>query len=419
MLKITPDVFAKSLYYIGPGYDIEPLLRFTHLTDTFIYTNLFLSLKEVTGWYEKQFALHPDIEVLARDICRDFDETRYFDLHPEYISHLMQPMFLEQKELDDYLAAFEHARKLCQWAVTYRLRRISSGRELTLLYLTAEGLASYIVLSHNGRYAPKILTTIRTNVLEDPRGMMNRFLKHEVVRKPTLWVRGFMPEPPVYTDLFSQEVSRQENEVLKPVGVFSATALSFNHKWICGNFDHYDPTNSRHCKGFVTGHCARLLRQASSTEKLTKDGTHQLVFCDIFTKIRSFTDQNVLVLSKRLRDQAGTIPCPVITWESILPLKDDFLARRTAYYPPAAEQLKILWRILKKKNLAHHGTIHLIPFCLEDEGRQYREAITSWPVKTITYVRDLLDFIDLRQETTIRRAHAATAIYKRTCIYST
>ena len=396
LLRLTSADFSKSLFYIGAGYDIEPLLRFTHMTDTFIYVNLFLSRHEVCRWYELQFAWHPDLDLVDRQIYDDFDETRHYDLHPDYLDHLMRPMFIDRKELEQYLNAFEQARKIHQWAIVYTLVRRSTGRVITLYYLTAEGLASYIALSHNGQYAPRILTTIRTNVLEQPRGIMNRFFAQKEIVYPDLWIRGFMPEPPVEIDVFGKMSRREENDVLCAEGLFQIPAMSFNHKWTCGNFEDWDSTNVRHCKGFVTKKKAKQVqRKYRDVVDLDGHGRHRLLFQDITAQSRHFAPHDLVVAPRRIIEQMDKTRFYSISWESILTCRFDHKAHRTVY-PTVQEQLDLAWKAIQAHNLAQDATIHLIPYCLEDEGKIYRQGICHWSLPTVTYINGLMDFIDLR-----------------------
>ncbi|MFP7754445.1 hypothetical protein ACLG6S_07295 [Thermodesulfobacteriota bacterium B35] len=392
MEKITPAVFAKSFFYIGPGYDIEPLLRFTHLTDTFMYVNIYLSLREVLRWYDEQFSLHPDIEVVEKKVLRDFDETRHFTLHPDYRSHLMRPTFLKAGELEDYLRAFADALELPQWAVIYRLKRKSSGREITLYYLTAEGLASYIALSHNGIYAPRILATIRTNVLEKPHGPLNSFFTDNKARKPKLWIRGFMPDPPVNTDIFGEWEERAWNKALDPVGVFSRQALSFNHRWVCEKFYPFDHTRQRYCKGFVTADTARILARSAANMVCCGHGRHRLVRTSILSRAEGFTDRDVIVVPERIGFRPAT-RAQLVTWESVVIPRYDHRTKR-AVFVSAGEQLDLLQQALRQRGVAADATIHIVPHCLEDEGELYFKTISGWSRHTVTYVTGLLDFID-------------------------
>ena len=55
-MHIDHQTFERSFFYIGPGFDIQPLLRFTHLCDTFLYPNLYLYRRPVEGWYDEALA---------------------------------------------------------------------------------------------------------------------------------------------------------------------------------------------------------------------------------------------------------------------------------------------------------------------------------------------------------------------------
>jgi hypothetical protein len=407
MKKITTTDFENSLYYIGSGYDIEPLLRFTHLTDIFIYVNLHLSFENISDWYDKQFDLHPDIELLEKSVDNSFDETTHFDLHPDYISHLTQPSFINKEKAESYYRAFNHAKNDPQWAIQYRLKRKSINREIKFLFLTTEGLASYIALSHNGKYAPKIITTIQTNVLEESEGLMNCYFHNDDVKKPDLWIRGFMPELPVSINLFGNEVHRIDNKVLNSAGVFPKVGLSFNYKWICGEFEYGDPTKERHCKGFITEDREKEISQLKFGG-LFKDDTHQFKFGSIKSGNGSVSENDIVFVPKSISEKLNIVKSQVISWESLISHRYDYNACRYVFMPtaqpyqdelflPVAEQLNLLHQELKKRGVDPDTTVHIIPCCLEDEGEQYAKTLSTWDIKTITYLCSPLDFIDLKE----------------------
>ncbi len=98
----------------------------------------------------------------------------------------------------------------------------------------------------------------------------------------------------------------------------------------------------------------------------------------------------------------------VICWESIISSRYDYTAGRLAFSPtanpyeseffiPVAQRLDLLYQELKKRELDADATVHIIPYCLEDEGEQYVKTIATWSIKTISYVNGLLDFIDLKK----------------------
>ena len=77
-MKITTEIFEKSFFSIGGGLDIEPLLRFSHISDFFINVNLFLSKEYVIKWYDRAFQYCKDIEVLEKKVINELKKN---DIH--------------------------------------------------------------------------------------------------------------------------------------------------------------------------------------------------------------------------------------------------------------------------------------------------------------------------------------------------
>jgi hypothetical protein len=190
-MRIDHHTFARSFFYVGPGFDVQPLLRFTHLCDTSLYPNLYLDLGPVERWYDEAFTNTADIEVLGKRVTRGFDVEVALEQGPGSRTSVMDAFGMSHHEFMDFFRAFKAARDLERYSITWRLRRRSTGRPLTLHFFTCEGLEAYVALSHLGRYAPRVLCTIETRVLESPRGMMDRFFTHADRPKPVVWVRGF------------------------------------------------------------------------------------------------------------------------------------------------------------------------------------------------------------------------------------
>jgi hypothetical protein len=192
-MHIDHQTFERSFFYIGPGFDIQPLLRFTHLCDTFLYPNLYLDRRPVEGWYDEALANATDIEVLGKQVTSGFDADIALEHAPDRRASLDHAFSMTPHEFMDFSRAFPDARNHERYSITWRLRRRSTGRLLTLHFFTFEGLEAYAALSQLGRYAPRVLCTIETRVLEAPRGIFNRFFSVAERAQPLLWVRGFQP----------------------------------------------------------------------------------------------------------------------------------------------------------------------------------------------------------------------------------
>jgi hypothetical protein len=380
-MRITHSTFGEAFFYIGAGLDIEPLLRFTHICSEFIYVNLYLDLKRVAKWYDWALDLCPDIEVLEKNAIHGFDEERHFELNPGYRNHLMRPDFISTSGLHDYLRTFGPARELPQWAIVYRLRRKSTGREITFRYLTAEGLASYMVLSDNGRYAPRVLCTIETGALEHPDGMMNAFFSRRGRKLPLLWVRGYEPR-------YSPFAFR--NNALDSEGVFSVPGMDLIHLWYGGwSYRPRQRSTSRHCKGFITPVTRDAIALAALKPEFW-DENHRIICGDLPVQPDAYGKDDVVVLSKRLAEKWQLGRAKVITWDS--------LTRLYAWwqYDTAEVQLEKLRARLEEEKVPEDSVINLVPNCLEDEGETWFNALRKFSHRTVTWVNRPMDMIDLK-----------------------
>ena len=407
-MRFSTAEFSKSFFNIGAGYDIQPMLRFTHVTDTFIYCNLYLFKSEVSEWYDSAFR-ESDFEVLNKEVVDDFNELEHFEISQNYRNHLQFYELMNHNQYRDYLAAFKDAEHWPQYAIVYTLKRKSSGRIIKFYFVTAEGLASYQVLSQNGLYAPKILCTIKTDILEFPEGIIDRLFSNPVRKKPELWVRGF--EPSRYMNNSTSLINKKE------FGFFSAKVLDFNHQWICGNSYENMLDNKRLCKGFACPEKNAALN-AMQIDPAFQDEKHTYQFQHLNFGRKLASSNDWVVLPRRMagmvwhhyvrfvdqdhfwhhhkdsgQNYLSYLPHPedfrIIFWEDILP--DDgknFIA--------ADQQVRLLIERLHGYDIDSQASVHIIPFCLEDEGRLYHEALLQTDFRTVTYLPNLYDFIDLK-----------------------
>jgi len=245
-MTLRTHTLPHSLLYLGAGFNWEPLHRFSHLCDTFLHVSLFCSLDEVRGSLEKDLRDHPFLELRGLRVDRQFDETTHFELHPDYRSHLLEAQArLPQAAVREYTRAFSRAIHEPQWLLEADIRRKGTDRRLRLLYMTAEGMASYIALTHNGRYAPRVLVTIQTGCLETPNGLMTDILAH-CEQKPDIWVRGFEPD---HWDHRNPTLSAKDRIYPIPGGDF---LFPWKPQGIYVGHSMEDGRGTRHCRAFIT-----------------------------------------------------------------------------------------------------------------------------------------------------------------------
>jgi hypothetical protein len=381
-MKITTDMFRRSLYNIGPGFDLQPMLRFTHVTDVFMYVNLYLWQEDMEDWYEDEFKRY-GIEVRGKEVISDFDETAHFELHPQYLSHLTQPDFLTQHEAQMYWQSFSGAKRDAQFALVYTLYRESVDREFTLIIFYGEGLASYIALSHNGLYAPRVLCTVQTGVLEHPDSLMNRFFERPGCAHPELWVRGFEPRRYGWIPV-------PESNVLRSSGVFNRKVLDFNLKWYVGYSYRGQHTRVRHCKGFTTEAGFERMQRLQLRQEFA-GGRHRI--STERWSAEGCGEQDWLVVSRVWTRLGESFPAErTLFWEDFTDLPSSWLSRGIALN---VHELRVR---LKSAKVPKDATLHVIPAFFEDEGAAWLRHVQNFPQQTVLYAPGLYDVIDFKSE---------------------
>ena len=293
-MKITSSLFSESFYYIGPGFDWEPLRRFSHYCQVFLYVNVYYSLKEVR---EKLESLDPSsgLELLSLEAEQGFDETRYFESHPHYQSHIQRSaQVMTEEEKRSYMRHFQPAMKEPQWIIHARLRRLSTGRELELYYFTAEGLASYTVLSQYGKFAPKVISTIQTGSLDNPNGLFTRFIRQFEV-KPDIWLRGYEPRSHYWPS------GKEIKYMFGRDELYTEVVSDFGQPWKVGtSYCSGNSESHRFCKAYTT---ADKIHQFIA-RPFADYGRHQLHYAGL-EQIPDRRDRGrqLVITSQRLRDR--------------------------------------------------------------------------------------------------------------------
>ena len=379
-MQINSKVFSDSFFYIGSGFDIQPLLRFSNLCDTFLYANLYLNQSEVESWYDEALENQNDIEVVSKKTFPGYDARKTLEQQGGKYTDVMSAYHMGHFEFMNYFMTFKDAKRQNSYLIVWKLRRKSSNRNLTLCFFTWEGLEAYANLSQNGTYAPRVLCTIETGILESPNGLINRFFLDENRAQPVIWIRGFEPT-------FNSFVRLERRDVLDPVGVFSVPGMAFNHQWSCGHSYLGQTTNKRYCGGFFTEKTAKILKESNWNPKFQTE-SHKFTSEGIQKSIPSMGERDIVICSRRLVDRHSCGGNQFYAWETILGNNENYL--------PVTKQIDNLKIFLQKSDVLKDSIIHIIPWCLEDENELYFEAVSKIDFKTITYCPNLADMLELK-----------------------
>jgi hypothetical protein len=376
---ITTEMFTNSFYYPAPGFDIQPLKRFTHLCDNFLYANLFINIdinkEHVLNWYKRELN-REDFEILDTQVYDDFIEENFFERDNNYRQHLANwpRLYMQANELSDYLQTFEPAHQLPQYLIHFQVKRKSLDKVINLYYFTGEGIASYIVLSQNGKYAPKVLATIQTKMMERPTGIINKFYSDEKNSRPLLWLRGFEP------DSYFYGFRGNGNDALENLGVFSVKAIDFR-SWSCGRWNLGNGATRRYVKAFITEN-QNLITYSLSNNYNNQTHTYRI---ERLNPDNDAYTNNFIVCGAHHLNQLMQMNNQIngVAWEKLLGYNTNC----------ASLQIEKLKNYLEAKNITEN--LLIFPHCSEDEGKLYHKSILTIRNRTETVLSSPYDFFDL------------------------
>jgi hypothetical protein len=350
----------------------------SHLCDTFFYVNLKYSLEQVKNSIQAQLQKSKKVEIVSIEIDESFNEITHFDLHYQYQNHLRQAFqFLNPQEKSEYNSKFIPEQFENKWLITVKLRRQSTGHLITLYYFTGEGLASYVALSSNGKYAPRVLCTIQTGGLERPNGVLTRLLQN-FEQRPMLWIRGFEETHNYasYSNAFATDT------------LYNQIGLDFIDEWIVPEsylgFKSDNPTK-RFCKGFIT---QNTHDENSAIHHIVID-KHTVHFDGIQNIEWNTEKRSALFISKKTHSKFSSElhKCDDFTfWENCLDSRVKL------------NNSKVCIDFLRKiDSLNKYSDIHFIPFGMEDEGKLFKEFFKeNLNAEFHMYLHRPMDFYDLK-----------------------
>jgi hypothetical protein len=381
----TPKMFSKSFFYIAPGLDFEPLIRFSHLTDTFIYVNLYLTKYEVKKSITKYLEESEFLEPISFKEYDDFDETIYFELSQNFrndLNHAFRALNIRQRLA--YENTFLPALAEKQWMLEIDVLRKGLNRKVKLYYMTAEGLATYIALSHNGIFPPLILCTVQTKVLEMPNGLMSQIFEHTKTC-PKIWVRGVEEEIEYF---FSHN---QSTEVLKNSDkLFNIIGSDFSFSWIAQgtylNDINLNVKSKRFCKAFITDEYFNEIKR-QKTIPINNNFIHTDGISSLFNKIKKNT-KILILINSRLKQYVNSLDqnVNISYWDDLFQNDNDKLSLQ--------KSIDFLEKVDEKLEF---DEVHFTPYGLEDEGELLSSFMKS-NTRSIfhAYLYRLLDFIDIQ-----------------------
>jgi hypothetical protein len=393
---IAPQQFQNSFYYIAPGKDFEPLLRYSHQCKNFFFANLAMEKEVILDYIDRYFRDNFFLQLLEKEVYDGFDETTYFELHPQYRHHLSNVQFLGTDAYQEYLSAFSPELGKKQWMIRLKILRKDLNRELQLFYFTGEGLASYIALSHNGRYQPKVICTIETKVLErNHKIMINLF--EQLGSAPEQWIRGFEGEKDVLGNGYYFQYS-DNNPALQRDNVYNRIGMNFSFQWnVEGTYGYTYEDLSRPTTRFSKAFIRQETSWQIESRLFRHFDNHRIMYGDFYDIAASDTDSVkwLIVTSNFDRERLKKIPfAKVITWELALQPKGGPIKKASL-----KQSLAKLEKLLRNAGPESPTKVFFVPFGLEDEGEILASFFNSFNGPQLNaVVNHPLDLVDLREQ---------------------
>ena len=211
-MNLTQDQLENSVFYPSCGDDLTPIELLSSISNTFIYCDWNVR-------FYNQF----------RNTIESRKNFDVLDAHDSIIDINHQPdnyppkFYLTEKEQNRRQQKLAENDLVSNYSQCSQYVLISGDKEVNLIHIRAEALATYCHLFQSGRIAPKFLINVNSGAglgggfvcFEDPKGITRRFLKC-CVANPLIWIRGGMKgakdtiEEPA-SDFYDREIKALDN----------------------------------------------------------------------------------------------------------------------------------------------------------------------------------------------------------------
>jgi hypothetical protein len=369
---ISQKLFQRSYYAIGAGKNLMALLKFSHLTQDFIFCNLYLDKEEILSYYLheiKYFA--QDLDLISHKVIDDFDELEHFELPKNYHAYLGRPSYFSDEDAKMYQKTFQPAMGEKQCAMVFKVFRKSTQKELNLYYLFVEGLATLHLMSKGGKKMPLVIENIQCgNAIDDPEnGLLAKFLNSPGVQKPLIWLRGFQPSYDVW--------SNGRKNTLEDKGPMPVVGMDILESWLAEPYDgNWRKPKKRYVKGFISAQKNKEILDSLATIKQTEN--HHVYWGDVRDLSAQMKPNDKIVMNRKLAKKLKMEDDRILFW-------DDFsISHFKTFLVFTAEQMVVrLANYLLNLDVSLGATIYVLPETTEDQGGLFLSALEKLPYKTV------------------------------------
>jgi hypothetical protein len=396
-IEFSTEDFSNAFFYAASGTDLQPLLRFSHLVDSFVYVTVDEQLdeREVIQTVRRKLATLQG--AYGSEFLELVEEPRSLNLKDfEHETPRDWRKLLTTEFLANYARVFGRFASLENWALEFRFSRMVGNRRrpVRLVYLNGEALATYMALSCNGRVAPRVFCSIQSGVLECETSPMVAYWGTGIAL-PEFWVRG-LHQRRYYEDSGAHDL--RVRSAFRPVDQFNFFCQSYE-----GWSGHLNSKNALDLAGLESRDDSLVRAFARTSSRITIP--KRVVFNNRHNRIRIRRER--LNLEKASNYDLVLLPGRLSRrWEAAG--RNDVSCRAECIQaPPGAHAgmrmpagvkscLSKLNTLADDKSL---GKIALIPDAYEDEGAALAEWARAYEgdCDVDVYLAEPLDFVDIQQ----------------------
>jgi hypothetical protein len=220
-------------YYAGAGIDIQPILKFGDYISDFIYVSVGITKIQLIEGIEHCIKLANQNLINSSIKILNISDFKITDIEHKPENRLVSslPDYFEEHQHRNYFENFsQFYNKRDDYNLKFDIELNIGGiiRQIRLIHITGEALATYDVIFRKQQIAPKMFISIQTGLIEIPNNFSNRMFELSATR-PKIWLRGKWNYR-LFDETMHNQVFSTEGIYNRRIGEYDYWDANFNYQ---------------------------------------------------------------------------------------------------------------------------------------------------------------------------------------------
>lgn len=220
-------------YYAGAGIDIQPILKFGDYISDFIYVSVGITKIQLIEGIEHCIKLANQNLINSSIKILNISDFKITDIEHKPENRLVSslPDYFDEDQHRNYFENFsQFYNKRDDYNLKFDIELNIGGiiRQIRLIHLTGEALATYDVIFRKQQIAPKMFISIQTGRIEIPNNFSNRMFELSATR-PKIWLRGKWNYR-LFDETMHNQVFSTEGIYNRRIGEYDYWDANFNYQ---------------------------------------------------------------------------------------------------------------------------------------------------------------------------------------------